>query len=380
MEKKNVLIIVPRLAGGGQERIAALTADILEEFYNVSLIIFSDEKMTYSSNVEIINLNVPSKNGLFSKVFQQIIRIFKLRKIKKYKDAYASYSFGNTANITNILSGKIGKRVISLRGYASIKSSLIDKFVYLKADKITLISEMMKEKLIDIYPYTAKKATVIYNGIDIQKVRELSYINDDSLKLPNTKKIVTAGRLTDVKGHRQLLKSFARLKKQYDDVSLIILGEGENLKILKELVKKLNLDNSVFFLGFQKNLYSLIRQCDVFVLSSINEGFGNVLVEALACEVPIVSTSCLSGPTEILGENNYRIDNVLKARYGMLVPTFISDESSEPSKEKMFADAILNLLTDGDLEEYYINHSFERAEYFSIRNYKKNILSFFEDL
>ena len=377
-DKESVLIVVPRLAGGGQERMAASTADILLKKYNVSLVIFSSDNMAYQSDAEIINLNIPTQKGFLKKIVQQIKRILKLRKIKMDKNISATYSIGNTANITNIFSGPKGRRIVSIRGYANIRKNFIDKLVYARADLITCISCELSEKLFEWYPFTENKTKVLYNGIDIEKVRELSTRASYTYELPNTKKIVTAGRLTDVKGFRQLLKSFSLLKGIYTNVSLIILGDGENKSLLMDLAKQLSIDDSVFFLGFQNNLYSFMSQCDIFVLSSINEGFGNVIVEAMSCNLPVISTSCLSGPAEILGSDTYNIDRVSYAEYGILVPTFSSDYSEEEDKQWMMANAMFELLSNQVIHHHYSERSKQRADYFSMEQYSKNILEILE--
>jgi glycosyltransferase involved in cell wall biosynthesis len=372
--EESILIIVPRLAGGGQERMAALTADILLEKYNVSIVIFSNEKMAYKSNAEIINLNIPTQSGFFKKILQQIKRIWLVRKIKRDKNPSAVYSIGNTANITNVFSGAMGRRIISIRGYANIRKNFIDELIYRRADTITCISREMREKLCQLYPYAKNKTKVLYNGIDIKKVRELSTQISVIDELPKTKKIVTAGRLTDVKGYRQLLKSFSLLKEMDRDVSLIILGDGENKNALENLAKQLSIGDSVIFLGFQNNPYAFLHQCDLFVLSSIHEGFGNVIVEAMACDLPIISTSCLSGPAEILGSDNYNIDEITYAEYGILVPSFSNDYAEEKDKEQMMAKAMYKLISDQAINEHYIEKSRQRVGTYSVEKYSENII------
>src|SRR5699024_6057760 len=101
-----------------------------------------------------------------------------------------------------------------------------------------------------------------------------------------------------------LLQSFANIKPELN-AHLIILGEGELDEQLKQQAAALGISERVSFLGFKQNPYSYIKRADVFTLTSTTEGFGHVLVEALALGVPIVSTRCNPGAEEILGESTY---------------------------------------------------------------------------
>jgi glycosyltransferase involved in cell wall biosynthesis len=121
--------------------------------------------------------------------------------------------------------------------------------------------------------------------------------------------ILGVGRLNEQKDFQTLLRAFANvLKKRH--AYLVILGEGEERSSLEVLSEELNVAHRVHMPGFVRNPYKYMARSDVFVLSSKFEGFGNVIVEAMACGCPVVSTNCRSGPTEIL-ENG---------KWGRLVP------------------------------------------------------------
>lgn len=122
--------------------------------------------------------------------------------------------------------------------------------------------------------------------------------------------ILGAGRLTQQKDFPTLIKAFSKVKQKVDRCRLIILGEGPERKSLEELVKALGLENDVALPGHLKNPFSLMARSNLFVLSSKWEGSGNVLTEAMALGVPVVSTDCPSGPAEMLGNG----------RFGPLVP------------------------------------------------------------
>nr|WP_281504606.1 glycosyltransferase [Chromohalobacter sarecensis] len=118
------------------------------------------------------------------------------------------------------------------------------------------------------------------------------------------------GRLDVQKNQALLLSAFSLAVKSVPDIKLVILGEGEEKNNLEKLASELGVKDSVDFVAFQDNPYPYYKAADLFVLSSDWEGFGNVIVEALACGTPVISTDCPGGPSTILANG----------KYGVLVP------------------------------------------------------------
>ena len=125
---------------------------------------------------------------------------------------------------------------------------------------------------------------------------------------PKGARIVTVGTMKTVKNHPLLLRAFARLDQP--DARLMFVGDGAGRDALLSLAKDLGINERVIFAGFHRDPTPFYKTADLFVLSSDYEGFGNVIVEALACGTPVVSTDCPSGPGEILDGG----------RFGRLVP------------------------------------------------------------
>lgn len=142
---------------------------------------------------------------------------------------------------------------------------------------------------------------------------------------PTQPVFVTAGRLVPQKDHETLLRALA-IHRRHANSRLIVLGSGPLDRNLKALTESLELTEAVDFIGFQPNALPYIRQADAFVLSSRCEGFGNVLVEAMGCGTPVISTRCEHGPAEILDGG----------RYGLLV---------EPRSPDMLAKAMDEVTT-----------------------------------
>jgi glycosyltransferase involved in cell wall biosynthesis len=141
--------------------------------------------------------------------------------------------------------------------------------------------------------------------------------------------IAASGRLTRQKGFSVLIRAFAQLRKELPS-RLIILGEGKERKSLAELAAALGVEADLDMPGFVENPYAFIKRADLFVLSSLWEGLGNALVEALALGVPAVATDCPSGPAEILQDG----------KYGQLVPVNDSGKMAEAMRKMLLAGEV----------------------------------------
>ena len=144
---------------------------------------------------------------------------------------------------------------------------------------------------------------------------------------------------------------------------------------LKKYLTDINLEEAVTFVGFTNNPFEIMSCCKVFVFSSCSEGFPNVIAEALACKVPVISTDCLYGPREILSNN---FDYGLKDRYtieefGILVPSFQNGGHIQEKEEAIYASAIKEILTNRELYKQLRNKASKRSKEFSIEAYRKRL-------
>ncbi len=148
-----------------------------------------------------------------------------------------------------------------------------------------LIKSLAKSKIIP------RKFEAIHNPCDIERVKKLS---EEDIPVFDGKYILGVGRLTKQKRFDLLIKAFHQSNAK--DYKLVILGEGNQRAELEKLIAELNLTDSVIMPGFVSNPYPWYKGATLFVLSSDSEGFGNVIVEALACGLPVISTDC--GPVQ----------------------------------------------------------------------------------
>ncbi|MBT4764666.1 glycosyltransferase [bacterium] len=319
-----ITIVLPALGGGGVERLFVhLANDWAEHGFQVSILLME-------------------KRGEFLNLVSQDVKILELN-VKRYRDVLkplvgylkrsssdvvitAMWPLNSIVAISWFLSGRRSKLFLS--EHENLTESYINqgkenefifkkiiKYTYSISTGVVAVSNGVKQDLINIGELQKNTIKVIYNpaatGVDMCQ----EGANNKYWRNKFEYHILSVGRLAFQKDHETLIKAFS-FSLEYIDAELVIVGQGELKKDLLDLIRELNLGDRVRLVGFQINPSCWYKFSDLFVLSSRWEGFGNVIVEALEYGVPVLSTDCPSGPSEIL-ENG---------RYGSLVP--IGDTAS----------------------------------------------------
>ena len=147
--------------------------------------------------------------------------------------------------------------------------------------------------------------------IKINEFLKKKYERVEDIKIEKKNLIIGIGRFTRQKNFLLLIKAFKKILIKYPNYHLILLGEGEQEEMLKEKVKKFEIQNKVFFLGYQKNVYKYLLNSDCFILTSLWEDPGFVILEAALSNTLIISSNCPNGPDEILssGRNGFLFKN-----------------------------------------------------------------------
>ena len=194
------------------------------------------------------------------------------------------------------------------------------KFALKKVYKITFptyetLSNFKKLKIADDH-----KLIMVYDPIIRTKeiiLKKNKPINENNLKLKDY--YIAIGRLTKQKNFIFLIKCFREIIKSNPDIKLVIIGEGEQYSKIREIIKKSKIEKNIFLIGYQNNVFNYLSNAKGFILSSLWEDPGFVIVEAIFCNVPVLSSNCSSGPKEIIGidkgllfENNSKEDFIRK--------------------------------------------------------------------
>jgi len=233
------------------------------------------------------------------------------------------------------------------------------KLLYKFTHKIIVLTNFEKNNLISNFWIKKDKIEIIYNTINIKKIDNLK--NEDLWEYKNLFNnwkftFINIWRLTRIKNQELLIKTFIEFNNKYNNTQLIILWEGELKKELENLIwdKK-----NIHLLWNQNNVYKFLYNSDCFILTSFSESFWNVIIESMACWLPII-TSKTQWSIEIVWDN----------KYGFIL--------LDNSKGKLF-EAMKKIYLKKDLREKYQRNSLERAKDFDIKKilekWEKEIIS-----
>lgn len=371
----NILISVANLERGGQQRMAVLLSECLSMDHDVYFLVFSGKykygKYFNPVNVTFIDLDIDPEKKYIKKLSVVMKRVIEVRSIKKKYNIDISISFGETANIVNCLS-KIKERVItSIRGSMILERgiNLIDKLTFSGSDNVVFISQGQRDAYAQNAARFKNKFIVIYNSCDAQKIGKMSEEHVEEQFDEWT--FVAVGRVTEVKCFDNLINSFEIAMKTYPQLRLYIIGDGDKASELKEMIKRKGLCSSILLIGDKNNPFAYMSKARGLLNSSGRESFSNVVLEGLACGIPVISTDCKYGPREILSNDTtyYQLNDYQKCKYGILTPAFDYHIGEQHKREMIFANAIIYLLQNKELELEYRTRAGERCEMFSVDHY-----------
>jgi glycosyltransferase involved in cell wall biosynthesis len=307
-----ILLFSTSLSQGGAQRILQLLSNYFISLGHEMTVASLDRGVPaypFSKKVNIVHF----KTGLLNKGFLKILLLplqtleltFLIRKVKPD----ATISFLVRANLVNALSKTFTSNRTIVLSHRNITQGLYGSAVqkdrmmllliqklYRRADRIIAISRDVKTSL-GLLGVDHRKIKVIPNFIDWRIIKQS---NGPTVKIPQDKPIILSmGRLVEQKDFPTLLRAFSIVKSQLD-ARLVIIGEGPLREQLTALAGRLQISEDVIFAGWLASPFKAMRYASVFVLCSRYEGFGNVIIEAMACGLPVICTHCLGGPGEIL--------------------------------------------------------------------------------
>jgi glycosyltransferase involved in cell wall biosynthesis len=355
-----IALFIPTLRGGGAERVFVNLANyFLAKGYIVYLLTTKEGVYFHllNKNIRVIYFSISTNRILY--YFLGIIQVSYF--LLKHKPAILLTTLIE-ANLIGCIAKKVSfSKVILILRQANIlrnitksdnKYNKLMSWAFNNSNGIIANSpdtSISIQKLCNIKNDKIKIiANPVYSPNALFLAKEQLGINDNY--------ILAVGSFKKQKDYPTLIKAFSLVRKHIS-IALIVLGNGPERNNIEELVKNLQLENDVYFRGFVNNPYPYFANAKLFTLSSIFEGFGNVLVESLSVGTPVVSTNCQGGP-------NYILEN---GKYGTLVPV---------GDYKMLAEGIIKTLESNTDKEFLIN----RAKEFSIEKIGDEYLAYFKDL
>ena len=386
MNKKKIALFIISLHGGGAERVVSILLNHFENSFDIHLVLLQPIiEYDIPAGQKITVLDKSPSNNSFSNILKIPFLAFRYYRFLCKNNITTSFSFLNRPNfIAGFLKifGWKGKVVLSERTFTSeyytTKSAgerigrWLVKKLYPKADLIICNSKCIEKDLREIFKVQTNYS-IIYNPINLTQINESIAHNkkfENNTTRPFT--FITIGRLSQIKNHKLFIDA-ASLLTDFD-FRVQIVGKGELKKILEDYIILTSMQERITLINHSSDPIKYLIMADCFVLTSNFEGFPNVLLEALACNLPIISTDCKGGVRELLAPS-ISIDTpaanneIMYVDYGLLVPV---------DNAEILAEAMRSMYNNTVLQQTYRAKNHHRAKDFDtsvIMDSFKNLLN-----
>jgi len=347
MEKHKIChLVVADGISGAENHLLKLVPSLNREKYEVHLIVMSPHVQVYEDflrhcqGVKVIFVPLGGKMNPLN-----LVRLIRLFKRERYD---LLHTHNSRADVYGLLAGKMAEVKIlmtSIHGYQrydeinplfKIRGWILRKFSH----RVITISDALKELIAENEGVDKEKMDTIYYGLEPPGLEEEGKTVREEFHLdPDTPLLVDVGRLIPVKAHDTLIQALVRVVPSFPNIRLFIVGDGVLKKDLKDLARKLGLEEHVLFTGYRKDVPRFMKVADLFVFPTLGEGFGLVLLEAMAFRKPVVATKVMSVP-----------EIVENGKSGLLV---------SPRDPEELAEAILQLLKDKKKAKFFGERGFE---------------------
>ncbi len=376
-----VCFVIPSLSGGGAERVAVTVLSSLDPArYERVLYLFANEGVYFDRLDPGVQVVIASRRSWLARLWE-LARFLRSAKpaivmpfLSYFITAVAAWLAGGQSRVvfnqgtptTGFLEDPdfVWQHPWRRRVFA-----LLTRLFYSRADAVVVTSRGVADDLIERYCVPRERIRVLHNPVDLDAIVTAALEPFDGTA-GDGPVVVAAGRLAGVKNYPLLIEALGLMGAKDEPKGsspqnllwvprLWILGDGPGLERLEQLARERGVGDRVRFWGFQQNPWRIISRADVFVLTSTYEGFGNVLIEAMACGVPVVATRS-PGTAEIIedGVNGLLVDHDANA----------------------VAAAIARVLADGDLRERLIVQARTRVQQYSVPRVAERYDRLFQEL
>lgn len=363
-ENKNVTLFIGSLRGGGAERVCVTIANkLIENNYRVDLLLLNLSGAKYHKHLD------SEDNITCLGVRHARYAMFRLLRYLRNKRPETIIVFNHQLAVLLIIARMILRRnyriiarnitILSFSNRYSwnIWHKYIVKFVvkrlYHRVDKIIAQGQGMKHDLINNYKVDDNKVVVINNPV-APKIERLSARDWGNDKKRN--EILYVGRLERIKGLNNLIKAFHIAHKLNGSLMLRIIGDGTLKNELINETKKMELMNNVIFHGYEESVEKYYLQAKATVLTSLYEGFPNVLIESIMLGTPVIAFDCPCGPREIIrnGVNGILVRNqdvqelagAFVRVINMDIPKEVIIKTAEPYRSNVIIKQYINLINE----------------------------------
>lgn len=370
---KKVIITINYIKDGGLEKVLIDTINAMYQYCDITIIviyniidpIYYKEISTKAKIIVIDKYRDQLKNklilSLYSRLYDKkyIQRFLYKRELKKHL-SNIEIAFSEEPALTLVSQSSHPHKIAWIHTdfledpyFLKKHSQYSYKKILSKFKTIVFVSKSLEEKFIKTYAITNTK--VIYNSIDFNRINRLAQKTHD-LQINNNKiNFISIGRLSFEKGFDRLINSFSLLSEEKrKKCHLTIIGNGYEYSNLTNQINQFNLSETITLIGRQTNPYNLLKGSDILLSPSRYEGFGLVILEALALEKPVIATNTI-GANELLESG----------KYGIILE----------NKDNAFDSIISNIIENCNLLNQYKGKLKERAQEYSFENFKKEILN-----
>lgn len=315
----DILFLIPTLQGGGAERsLVDLIKGLAREGVKTRLAVFDLGEAVFLSRLppecDVVNLRCRRTRNSIPRI---------VRTVWRFKPRVFFVTLSHVNLLIGLIRGLLPRKTICVAqqvtmisdvtimgtGFGAKARRWLYRRSYSRFDHIVCVSHTVMEDLRGTLGIDPQRLSVIYNPIDLNEVRsEIASAStseaDDFVKSlpPRSTLLIAAGSLIYTKGFDILIDSVALCNDK--KLQTVVLGEGPLRSELQSRARQKNLADRVHFVGFRSDLYSWFIKADWFVLSSRMEGFGNVIIEALACGLPVIATPAGGAVSEVLPRVN----------------------------------------------------------------------------